>query len=85
MWAGKSSSYDTSPLLASISKGPQNLGANLPYLPKLKDSFFFYFQVNMVTYLIIFIYSFLIRVTFLEVLHFFKIQLDLGNQLFQVL
>ena len=35
MWVGNAISYATGPLLTSISKGPQNLGANLPHLPKL--------------------------------------------------
>ena len=35
--SSKSSSYATGPLLASISKGPQNLGANFLHLPKLNE------------------------------------------------
>ena len=76
---GNASSYATGPFLASISKGPQNLGANLPHLPKINK-----LQVNMITYLKVLIFSFPIRINFLEVLCFLKIHLDLGNQLFQV-
>ena len=36
---GNASSYATGPFLASIPKGPQNLGANLPHLPKLNEPF----------------------------------------------
>ena len=35
--SGYASSYATGPLLVSISKGPQNLGANLPHLPNLNE------------------------------------------------
>ena len=34
---GYAISYATGPFLASISKGPQNLGFNLPHLPKLNE------------------------------------------------
>ena len=33
-------SYVIGPFLASISKGPQNLGANLPHQPKLNELHF---------------------------------------------
>ena len=37
MWVSNAISYATGPLLASISKGPENLGANLLHLPKLNE------------------------------------------------
>ena len=37
---GNASSYATDPLLASISKGPQNLGTNLLHLPKFNELHF---------------------------------------------
>ena len=40
MWVGKVNSYATGPLLASISKGPQNIGANFLHLPKLNEILF---------------------------------------------
>ena len=40
MWVGNASSYATGPFLASISKGPQNIGANFTHLPKLSEILF---------------------------------------------
>ena len=40
MCVGNASSYATNPLLANISKCPQNLGANLLHLPKLNELHF---------------------------------------------
>ena len=37
---GNASSYATGPLLAIISKGPQNIGANLLHLLKLNELHF---------------------------------------------
>ena len=45
MCADNASSYSIGPLLANISKGPQNIGANLPHLPKLNE-LRFYFSVK---------------------------------------
>ena len=73
MCMGNASSYANGPLLAIVSKGPQNLGANLLHL-----------QVDMISYFIIFIFYFPIRADFLEVLCFFKVLLDLVNQMFHV-
>ena len=40
IWASKANLYADGPLLASISKGPWNIGANFPHLPKLNELLF---------------------------------------------
>ena len=37
MCMANATSYATSPLLVGISRGPQNLGANLPHLPNINE------------------------------------------------
>ena len=87
MWAGKASSYATGPLLdVQYLKESTKSWCQLFAPPQAQwDSIFFYFYVNLVTDLIIFIFYFLICVTLLEVMHFFKVLLDLSDQLFLIL